>query len=468
MIKDIIVIGGGPGGYTAAIRGAQLGARVALIEENQLGGTCLNWGCIPTKVHYKHAQLLESLTKIGDFGISLEGYSTDFARMQNRKTAVVEQLREGIHRLLKANGVELIFGKAAFLEAGHIKISPEKGDSREERAKNVIIASGSLPVGLPIPGVELPGVISSDGLLSMDSIPSSMVVIGGGVIGIEFAGIFKALGSKVVILEYMPNILPGFDTELTKRLAAGLRRKGIQIETEMMVRGISQGEGGLQVLAEGKKGDQKYFGEKVLISTGRTINQKGLNLDGIGVLYDSKGIKVNTRYQTSVPGIYAVGDVIGGLMLAHVAAEEGAAAVENILGYKGQLNYSAVPSCVFTFPEVAVVGITEDKAREENIPYVASKFMFGANGKALTMGEGEGFVKTISEPDSGMLLGAHIMGPHASDLIHEAVLAIANNLTVKDIIHTIHAHPTLAESFMEAVLGLENRAIHMAPRRQIP
>jgi dihydrolipoamide dehydrogenase len=416
MVKDLIVIGGGPGGYTAAIRGAQLGASIALVEENHLGGTCLNWGCIPTKVHHKHAQLMETLEKIEGFGINLDGYSIDFARMQKRKTAVVEQLREGIHRLLKANGVELIFGKAAFREPGLLKIVTRDGSSREERAQNVIIATGSLPASLPVPGVELPGVVFSNELLSAEKIPSDMVVIGGGVVGLELAGIFKALGSRVVILEYMPNILPGFDTDLTKRLAAGLRRKGIQIETEMIVREISPEEEGLQVLATGKKGDRKYFGEKVLVSTGRKINLQGLNLDEVGVLYDSKGIKVNARYETTVPGIYAVGDVIGGLMLAHVAAEEGIAAVENIMGLEGSLNYGAVPSCVFTFPEVAVVGITEDGAREQSLPYVASKFMFGANGKALTMGEGEGFVKTIAEAGSGRLLGTHIMGPRDKEL----------------------------------------------------
>lgn len=465
MAKNITIIGGGPGGYTAAIRAAQLGAGVVLVEEKQLGGTCLNLGCIPTKVYYKHAQLLEGLLKAGDFGIKIEFCSLDYAKMQSRKTAVVEQLRDGIHKLLKANGVVTVFGKAVFEESGVLRIIESNGNITRQEAENIIIATGSSPILLSVPGSELPGVITSDEILSLEKLPSSFVVIGGGVIGIEWAGIFNALGSRVTVLEYMPNILPNFETDLSKRLIAGLKRKGIQIETGMTVKEIIQGEEGLQVLAAGKKGEDIYQGEMVFLSTGRTINVKGLNLDGIGVLYDRKGIKVDSRYQTTVPGIYAVGDVIGGLMLAHVAAKEGAAAVEGIMGQDGHVDYDSVPSCVFTFPETAVVGLTEDQAKEAGLLYVTSKFMFGANGKALTMGEGEGFVKVISEQGSHRLLGAHIMGPHASDLIHEPALAIANKLTVRDIIRTVHAHPTLGETFSEAVLGLENRAIHMLPKK---
>lgn len=467
MVWDIAIIGGGPGGYTAAIRGAQLGAKVLLIEEALLGGTCLNRGCIPTKTHYAHARAAETVKRAGEFGIELSGYKTDFAQMRSREKAVVSQLREGIQKLLKANGVEFIRGKAVFKEPGVLQIEGSEGGPREERAKNVIVASGSLPATLGIPGIDLKGVVTSDELLSLERVPSSLVIIGGGVIGIEWAGIFNALGSRVCVLEYLPRILPGFDTEITSRLAAGLKRKGIQIETGVMVKEISAGEEGLAVLAAGKKGEMKYPGEMVLVATGRTVNTGGLNLEGIGVSYTPKGIEVDSRYQTTVPGVYAIGDVIGGLMLAHVAAEEGIAAVEGIMGRQTPCTHAAVPSCVFTFPEVAAVGLTEEQAQEKNLEYGTSKFMFGANGKALAMGEGEGFVKVIAEKQTGKLLGVQIMGPHASDLIHEAALALTHNLTAAEIIHTVHAHPTLAEAFQESLLGLENRAIHLLPRRQI-
>ena len=288
---------------------------------------------------------------------------------------------------------------------------------------------------------------------------------GGGVIGIEFAGIFNALGSQVTVIEFLPRILANMDGEISKRIALSLKKKGINIENETRVKQIMKCENGFEILAEGKKGENLIQTEVVLVSTGRIANVDGLNLDLLGIEYDRKGIKVDESYRTNIPGIYAIGDVIGGQMLAHVASEEGKAAVENIMGLKGHMNYDTVPGCVFTFPEVAAVGLSEEDAKGKGINFRSSKFMFGANGKALTMREEEGFVKVMAETQTGKIVGVHIMGPHASDLIHEAVLAVGNKMTSDDISRIVHAHPTLSEAFMEAALGIENKAIHMPPQK---
>lgn len=465
MEKDIVVIGGGPGGYTAAIRVAQLGAKVAVVEEESLGGTCLNKGCIPTKALYKNAQMINELNRAAEFGIKLNGFTIDIAGMLQRKQQIVERLTSGIGQLLKANSVEVIHGRAGLVTSETVEVIDSSGNTCRIKTKNIIIAAGSVSARPPIPGIDLPGVMTSDEILFNENIPQTLVIIGGGVIGIEFAGIFNAFGSRVTVIEFLPRILANMDGEISKRMVLSLKKKGINIENEARVKQIAKTENGLDVLVEGKKGENLIHTEAVLVSTGRTANVDGLNLDSLGIEYGQKGIKVNESYRTNVPGIYAIGDVIGGQMLAHVASEEGKAAVENIMGLKGHMNYEAVPSCVFTFPEVAAVGLSEEDAKRKGIDYNSSKFMFGANGKALTMGEEEGFVKVLAEAQTGKIVGVHIMGPHASDLIHEAVLAVGNKMTADDISRVVHAHPTLSETFMEAALGIENKAIHMPPQK---
>ncbi len=464
MEKDLVIIGGGPGGYVAAIRAAQLGVKAVIVEKDRIGGTCLNRGCIPTKAFYRNAQLVHDIKRSEEFGIKLEGMTLDMGQMLERKQQAVDRLVGGISQLLKANGVEVLEGTGKLTADKTIEVTDAAGTVTSLAAKNILIASGSTPVKPPIPGIELPGVVTSDDILNLEKIPESLVIIGGGVIGIEFAGIFNALGTQVTVVEYMPQILPSLDGDISKRLALALKKKGITLETEVQVKEILQRENGLVVLGEGKKGELVLSGESILVSTGRAINTEGLNLEAVGIEYDKKGIKVNESYETTVPGIYAIGDVIGGQMLAHVASEEGKAAVENMMGLKGHMNYSAVPGCVFTFPEVAAVGVSEEEVKSRGITYSSSKFLFGANGKALTMGEEEGFVKVMAD-DTGKVIGVHIMGPHASDLIHEAALAIENGLTVSQVAKTIHAHPTLSEAFAEAAMGTENRAIHMVPQR---
>lgn len=466
MQRDIVIIGGGPGGYVAAIRAAQLGAKVSLIEQDRLGGTCLNWGCIPTKALYQNAQVVHALARSEEFGVIHSGFSIDMAKVQMRKERVVNQLREGIAQLLKSHGVAHIAGHASFADPNSLNIRPHQGEVYTLNAEHIIIATGSVPASPPIPGRDLPGVLNSNDVLGLHEIPRSMVVIGGGVIGMEFAGIFHAFGTAMTVVEFMPRILHQIDKDLVVRLGASLRKSGMTLATDMRVKAIHQLEGGLlSVVAESKSGEVTFSAERVLLATGRGINVAGLNLAAAGVEHDHRGIKVDTRFATNVKGVYAIGDVIGGHMLAHVASEEGKACVENILGHNGHVNYACVPAVVFTSPEIATVGLTEEEALAGGNRCFVSKFLLGANSKAVTMGEEQGLVKVIACEPSKEVIGVHILGSHASTMIHEAALAVEHRLTVNDIARTIHAHPTISEAFLEAVLGLENRAIHAAPKR---
>lgn len=476
--KDIIVIGGGPGGYVAAIRAAQLGASVTIIEKDKLGGTCLNRGCIPTKALYREAEILNTLKRIDEFGISIDSFKIDVDKIQHRKQDITNQLVGGIEQLLKANGVELIRGTASLKDKNTVSIELQDGSKSEITGNNIIIAVGSKPSLPPIEGAGLPGIYTSEDILNFNDIPKSLAVIGGGVVGMELACIFNAMGTKVTVLEFLPSILAQLDSDIVKRLTPALKKKGMDINTSTKVSKIEKTDLGFSILCEGKKGEIKIEAEKVLIAAGRLPVTEGLNLEGIGVDFDRKGIKVDSNYETSVKGIYAIGDVNGEAMLAHAASHQGVKAAEYIMGKECLQHNSVVPGCIFVFPEIASVGITEDEAKAKGIPYKTSKFMFGANGKALALGEGEGFIKVISTSSSTpeveqqitstpeVVIGVHIMGPHASDLIHEGALAITNKLTTLDIKNTIHAHPTLSEAFYEAILGLNGEAIHMAPSRR--
>lgn len=461
MDKDLIVIGGGPGGYVAAIRAAQLGAKVALVEKDKLGGTCLNRGCIPTKALYRNAELLNTLKHIDEFGINVDSVKIDVEKIHCRKQGVVDQLVGGVAQLLKANKVEVLSGEASFIDKNTVKIHKTDGTESLLSAENIIIATGSEPSIPPIEGADLEGIYTSEDILNFESIPSSLAVIGGGVVGMELACIFNALGTKVTVIEFLPNILAQIDSDITKRLTVSLKKKGIDINVSTKVTKLEKSSDGYVIYGEGKKGEIKVEAEKVLISAGRTPSVKGLNLEGINVDFDRKGVKVDEGFQTNVSGIYAIGDVNGKIMLAHAASHQGIAVAEKIMGKGSAALSHIVPSCVFVFPEIASVGVTEDEVKNSGIAYKTSKFMFGANGKALALGEGEGFVKVIANTSDDSIMGVHIMGPHASDLIHEAALAITNNLKIEQIKNTIHAHPTLSEAFSEAAMGILGQAIHM-------
>lgn len=468
MNKHLIVIGGGPGGYTAAIRGAQLGAQVTLIEKDLVGGTCLNRGCIPTKTLYRTAELISHFKHAETFAITGSGTPVvDPVALKERCDSVSKQLRDGIEQLISVNAITYLQGGATLTGENSVSVILSDGTTQSLTADVIIIASGSVPAQLPIPGSDLEGVINSDDLLKMNSLPKSMTIVGGGVIGVEFATIYNAFGSDIQIVEVAPSLLNTIDSDIAKRFTASLKRKGIASHTGVMVTRIEKGEDGLlTVHMNGKKGDMNIQSEYVLLAAGRKPYTEGLGLTELGVEHTPKGILVSPSYQTNKPSIYAIGDVIGGVMLAHWAAHQGITAVEHALGANPHLEVPAIPGCIFTFPEIATVGMTEDEAKTvfEGQQQV-SKFMFGANGKALSLGEGEGFVKVVVNPE-GVIVGMHIMGPHASDLIHEGVIAIEQKMDAHTFKPMVHAHPTLSESVYEAILGLNNEAIHMAPSKK--
>ena len=464
----IAIIGGGPGGYVAAIRARQLGAEVTLIEKERLGGTCLHRGCIPTKSMYQSAQVVRTLKRSGEFGVDHGGFTVDMSKIQSRKRDVVDHLCGGIEQLVRSHGIAHIKGYASFSSLKQLFVVPNNGESYLINAECVLIATGSVPAMPPIQGIDLPGVMSSNQLLEIPAIPKSMVVIGGGVIGMEFAGILEALGTKVTVVEYLPRILNEFDRDLVARLAQAMRKDGVIFATGMKVTGIERrNNGNLEVMAQGKRGEERFEAEKVLVATGRGIQIDGLGLDNIGIKHNKMGIHVDKNFETSVSGIYAIGDVIGKQMLAHVASEQGKTCAEHIMGMDTRLNDSAVPAVVFTHPQIASVGITEDGANERGMDVSVGRFMMGANAKAVTMGEEFGLIKVVAKTETKEIVGVHILGAEAGTIIHEAALAVANKLTIDDVEHTIHAHPTLSEAFQEAVLSVNGNAIHAAAKKRI-
>ena len=465
MDKDIIIIGGGPGGYVAAIRAAQLGLNVTVIEKDKLGGTCLNRGCIPTKALYRNAEILNILENIDEFGISVSDYSINVAKVQDRKNKIVHTLVSGVEKLLKANKVEVISGEATLKDKNTVTVKTADG-VQDIRTKNIIIATGSAPYMPSIKGIEEKGVVTSDELLEFEEIPEELVVLGGGVIGLEFAGIFNAMKTKVKVIKASTTIFPSVDSDITKRYSAYLKKQGIEVQSSVDVKSIERQGEKLVIKAEGKKGEMSITADTILISKGRRANVKGLDIESLGIVMDKKGIRVDENLKTNIEGIYAIGDVNGISLLAHAASSQGVYAVEHIAGLTNKKYEAIIPDCIFVFPEIASVGVTEDEAKKRELEYNASKFMFGANGKALSLGEGDGFIKILSLKEDDTIIGVHIMGPHASDLIHEGALAINNKLGVEDIKKTVHAHPTLSEAFYEAALGLKKEAIHIAPPRK--
>ena len=439
MNADIIIIGAGPGGYETAVEATRKGLSVVIVERDALGGTCLNRGCIPTKALLRSAEVVETIRKAEEFGINASVNSIDFAKAAERKDAIVAQLRDGVASLLKNADVALVEGDAEIVSPHEVKI----GDTTIIADKAIIIATGSEPSSLPIEGAEL--TINSDQLLSLTELPKSMTIIGGGVIGLEFAGILNNFGTEVTVVEYCKEILPNFDRDIAKRLRTALARRGVKFVVDAAVTSVAKADdGGFAVSFERKGKTDSVVSDAVLMAVGRRpVLPKGAAEAGVSI--GRRGIEVDDNMRSSVAGIYAIGDVNGRCMLAHAASAQGRVALADIIGEKSGIDLSVIPSAVFTTPEAAMVGITEETAIANGIDVSVCKSMFRANGKALALGETDGLVKILYDNASGLVLGCHILGPHASDIITEVTLAIANRLTVTDILNTIHSHPTLSE-----------------------
>ncbi len=454
----VAIIGGGTGGYPAAIRAARLGAEVTLIEKDLLGGVCLNWGCIPTKTMLQTVNVINTIKNADRFGVSCKGYEIRFETVMKRKSAVSAQLSNGVQGLLAAKKVRVIKGTASLLDSRTVQIA-ETGDKITSDA--ILVSIGSKPIRLPIEGIDSPDVMDSNAVLSMTSLPKSVVIIGGGVISCEFAQILRSMGADVTILELMPTILPGIDRDMSSILHREMEASGIKIFTSAKVKKIQHKKKGDNIVtyeAEGKEQTQRA--EKVLATIGRKPALDALNLDAAGIACERGAIVVNDRMETNVPGIYAAGDIVGGMMLAHLATAEAECAARNIMGQKCAMNYRAVPACIYTDPEIASVGLTEENAQKVADIQVGT-FPFRGNGKAIVMGKTEGLVKIVADRKYGEVLGVHIIGPHATDMIAEAALGMNLEMTVDELAHAIHPHPTLTEAVMEAGQNLSGGCIHM-------
>lgn len=442
----LLIIGAGPGGYETAVAAAKRGAEVTIVSDGPVGGTCLNEGCIPTKSFCRNAQVLDDVRQGSAFGVDIPQYSFDFQKVVQRKNQVVEQLRGGVEFLLGGKNITLVRGKAAFKDVHTVVV-----DGTEYSADYVIIATGSHSATLPIPGNDLPGVITSTEILDLDAVPGRLVVIGGGVIGLEFASIFNSFGSSVSVVEFCKEILPRFDTDLAKRLKQSLSKKGISIETSAAVQSIATTGDGLSVTYVKKDKEFVLEADKVLMAVGRRPNVNTINLDDVGVAYSPKGVQVDGEMRTSVPNIFAIGDVTGGIMLAHAAIFQGLVALDAIFGGKEHdIDLSVIPAAVFTEPEAATVGLTEEECEAKGLKIKCLKSFFRANGKALSMAAPDGFCKLIVSEDDGRLLGCHLFGAHSSDIIQEIAALMNSKATLRDLRSIIHAHPTLTEVLQAA------------------
>ncbi len=464
--RELVIIGGGPAGYVAAIRAAQLGGRATVIEMDALGGTCLNRGCVPSKTLLHSVELYETMKKSEQFGIAAHDVSADIAKMQARKNMVIKTHVSGLESLLKGNKIEVIRGRARLLPSLQVEIE-SSGQKQVIQAQKVILAAGGKPISLPIPGADSPsGVISAEKILNLDKIPKSIIMIGGGVIGIEMATILAKLGCQVSIVEMLPHILPSEDAELTSILATALKDDGVQLYEDSKVSKIENSAGGKTAVILDGKAEQKLEAETVAIAVGYRPNTDGLGLEEAGVKIDNGAIQVNERMETSFPGIYAAGDAIGGIMLAYVAMEEGSIAAENAMGRTSSIDYNVVPRFTHSLPELASVGLTEEEAKSQGYKVKVGRFPCSANSIATILGERRGLIKIVTEPKYGQILGIHILCPRATELIAQATLALRMEATVPDIVATLHAHPSLSEAIHEAALDVTGEMIHYTSKNR--
>lgn len=462
---DVIVIGAGPGGYVAAIKCAKAGLRTAIVENRRVGGTCLNRGCIPAKAMIHASSLYREMQEAKKFGVSAERITFDYEKIVSYKEETTEKLCRGIEQLLKGNGVTILFGKGSLEQGRKVKVTGEESEEYYD-AEHVILAAGSKPVILPIPGLELPGVLTSDELFKLTEMPESLVIIGGGVISVEFASVYANLGCKVTIVEAMPRLIPNMDKEISQNLKMILKKRGVNIHTSASVQRVEQ-EGELYtcVFTEKEK-EVKVSARYVLCAIGRCPNTEGLFGEGAEPEMERGRVVVDEKFQSSIEGVYAIGDLVKGLQLAHLASAQGMYVAEMLAGEEASVDLSAVPGCVYTDPEIASVGMTEDEAKEKGLEIKTGKFIMSANGKSLITKEERGFIKILAEKETDVIVGAQMMCARATDMIGELVTAIANRMTVRQLLRGMRAHPTYNEGVQEALEELLGGAVHVMPKKK--
>jgi dihydrolipoamide dehydrogenase len=459
---DVVILGGGPGGYTAAIRAAQLGKRTAIIERERLGGVCLNWGCVPTKALLRNAEIFRLFQASEQWGISADNLRFDFPKIIKRSRGIADRISKGVEYLMKKNSIDFFAGSGRLLSAEAVEVRAEGKPTQTIKGAHVIIATGARPRSIPGVTIDRKRIITSTEAMTLPELPASMVIIGAGAIGVEFAYFYNALGTRVTVVEMMPSILPIEDRELTKLLESSLKKQGIQIFTQTRVESAMVTDAGVSVNIHTPSGAQELSANFALAAVGVQGNTENLGLESLGVKVERNHIVVDTYYRTSVPGVYAVGDVIGPPWLAHVASAEGVCCAEAIAGKDPQpVDYSTIPGCTYCHPQLASVGFTEEMAKTEGYEVKIGRFPFRPLGKAMAIGEAEGMVKLIFDAKYGELLGAHILGAEATELIAELVLAKKLEATGSDIFRTIHAHPTLSEAVMEAAAAAYGEAINI-------
>lgn len=459
---DVIIIGAGPGGYVCAIRLAQYGFNVAVVEKDALGGTCLNWGCIPSKAFIYAAGLYEKMGKAQAFGILADNIRVEMPNLLAWKNEVVKKLTGGIGQLFQNHGIAHIAGTAQFQSQNALLVTDKAGKTQTLSAKHIVIATGSVPFALPHIPYDHTVVLDSTDALDLNAVPQSLVLIGGGVIGLELGVMYAKLGTKVTVVEMLPQLLPGVDKDIADTLRRSLKKRGIEIYLQSKAKQVTVKNGQAAIVLETPKGDVNLSAEKVLVAVGRKPNTQGLALERAGISPDAKGfIPVDAQLKTKTPGVYAIGDITGGALLAHKASKEGLIVADVIAGKSECVDYKAMPAAVFTDPEIATVGLTEAEAEAKGLSVKVGKFPFAASGRALSMGETEGFAKVIADAKTDELLGVHLIGPDVSELIAEAALAIEMGACSEDLALTVHAHPTLPETLMEAAEALHNHAIHI-------
>ena len=471
--KHIAIVGAGPGGYVAAIRAAQLGARVTVVENQALGGVCLNWGCIPSKALLAVVELGDKAKKAGELGLNLGGQvHYDLARMVARKNKVVESLVKGIATLFKTWGIEHLEGTGELLDDRTIRVAKRDGTETRVQADALILATGSSWPNLPLFPIDGRQIITSKEALDLTQIPASLLIVGGGIEGCEFASLYSGIGAQVTMVELIPRILPLEDEEIAAFMERELKKRGVTVLTNTTVEKLERQNGTVKAAL---KDGTTIVAEKLLVSVGRGFNSRGIGLEKVGVRLGPRGeITVNERLETNVPGVCAIGDVVGMAMLAHVASAQGKVAVQNILGHPREIRYDVVPAGIFTLPEIGRVGLTEQQARERSLKLgqkpeteiKIGRFRYAGLGKAQGVGDTTGMFKIIADAKTGSILGVHIVGAHAADLIHEAALAMQLGATASAVAEMIHAHPTLSEGIMEAAEDVDGLAIHLARKRQ--